>query len=123
MRTGESKPPSKSGMFELKQTEQQTDWSSDMGTPWSEAFKDHLQCVVERYFRRCHFETNDYRLSDGRPLSLTREPDETTGRISPGYHNLAQQKGCQGGHGGADEIVTRIVTRTKVQIVTRDLST
>ena len=42
MRVGGSKPPSKSGMPWLKQKEQQGGWS-DMGTPGSEAFKDHLR--------------------------------------------------------------------------------
>ena len=55
IRVVESKPPSKSGMSWLKQKSQQTGWSSDMGTPGSEAFQDHPRWVVGCLTRGCQF--------------------------------------------------------------------
>ena len=57
MRRGGSKPPSNSGMSWLKQKEQQGGWSSDMGTPETEANQDHPRWVVDCLTRGCRMET------------------------------------------------------------------
>ncbi len=56
MRLGGSNPPSNSGMPWLKQKEQQGGWS-DIETPGSDAFQDHLHRVVECLTRGCQLVT------------------------------------------------------------------